>query len=86
VLSGEGRKPICDAGQCLINENLNERLCIHMFVLVLYISCLCCLFVMQEIHGLLRLGVAAVKISTQFSPWTSALFNFFLHSQTGLNS
>ncbi|KAG2251986.1 hypothetical protein Bca52824_082122 [Brassica carinata] len=37
------------------------------------------------IGGALRHGVAAVKISTQFSPWTSTLFNFFLHSQTGLN-
>lgn len=41
---------------------------------------------MQEIQGLLRHGVAVVKISTQFSLWSSALLNFFLHSQTGLNS
>jgi len=30
----------------------------------------------QEIHGLLREGVAADKISTQLSPWSSALFEF----------
>ena len=31
---------------------------------------------MQEIHGLLREGIAADKISTQLSPWSSALFEF----------
>lgn len=40
------------------------------------ISCLSWHFVMQEIHGLLRQGVAADKISTQLSPWSSALFEF----------
>ncbi|WZZ28795.1 hypothetical protein YC2023_012196 [Brassica napus] len=41
--------------------------------------------IFKEIQGLLRHGVAVVKISTQFSLWSSALLNFFLHSQTGLN-
>lgn len=31
---------------------------------------------MQEIHGLLKDGVDADKISTQLSPWSSALFEF----------
>jgi pyrophosphate--fructose-6-phosphate 1-phosphotransferase len=30
----------------------------------------------QEIHGLLRHGVAPDNISSQLSPWTSALFEF----------
>ncbi|CAN7110845.1 unnamed protein product [Brassica rapa subsp. narinosa] len=38
--------------------------------------------ILKEIQGLLRHGVAAVKISTQFSLWSSALLNFVLHSQT----
>lgn len=33
-------------------------------------------FVFQEIHGLLRQGVDADKISSQLSPWASALFEF----------
>lgn len=31
---------------------------------------------MQEIHGLLKEGVHADNISTQLSPWSSALFEF----------
>ncbi|KAK4484011.1 hypothetical protein RD792_011224 [Penstemon davidsonii] len=31
---------------------------------------------LQEIHGLLRQGVSADNISTQLSPWASALFEF----------
>ncbi|KAK9073651.1 hypothetical protein SSX86_006245 [Deinandra increscens subsp. villosa] len=31
---------------------------------------------LQEIHSLLRLGVSVDKISTQLSPWASALFEF----------
>ncbi|KAH0942674.1 hypothetical protein HID58_002311, partial [Brassica napus] len=38
--------------------------------------------ILKEIQGLLRHSVAAVKISTQFSLWSSALLNFVLHSQT----
>ncbi|KAG6776723.1 hypothetical protein POTOM_020251 [Populus tomentosa] len=34
------------------------------------------LFTFQEIHDLLRHGVAPDKISSQLSPWTSALFEF----------
>jgi len=34
------------------------------------------LFVPQEIHGLLRQGVAVDKISSQLTPWASALFEF----------
>lgn len=34
------------------------------------------LSVSQEIHGLLRQGVAVDKISSQLSPWASALFEF----------
>ncbi|XP_029127375.1 pyrophosphate--fructose 6-phosphate 1-phosphotransferase subunit alpha-like [Cajanus cajan] len=30
----------------------------------------------QEIHGLLRQGVAVDNISSQLSPWASALFEF----------
>lgn len=32
--------------------------------------------VLQEIHGLLKQGVSADKISSQLSPWASALFEF----------
>ncbi|CAN4095509.1 unnamed protein product [Withania somnifera] len=31
---------------------------------------------LQEIHGLLRQGISADKISSQLSPWASALFEF----------
>ncbi|KAJ0435732.1 putative diphosphate--fructose-6-phosphate 1-phosphotransferase [Helianthus annuus] len=31
---------------------------------------------LQEIHSLLRRGVSVDKISTQLSPWASALFEF----------
>ncbi|CDY10723.1 BnaA05g12130D [Brassica napus] len=61
-----------------------RRLCSHVYFLLaadkkqygeLYA-------IFKEIQGLLRHGVAVVKISTQFSLWSSALLNFFLHSQT----
>jgi len=51
------------------------------------------LFVPQEIHGLLRQGVAVDKISSQLSPWASALFEFLppfirrqVNSSTMLNT
>ncbi|CAG7888689.1 unnamed protein product, partial [Brassica rapa] len=84
VILGEGSNHICDAGQGLINENLYEKLCSHVYFLLaadkkqygeLYA-------ILKEIQGLLRHSVAAVKISTQFSLWSSALLNFVLHSQT----
>lgn len=34
---------------------------------------------LQEIHSLLRQNVSADKISSQLSPWASALFEFLPH-------
>lgn len=50
-------------------------LCLEMEFLVFTVPCFdpCAL---QEIHGLLIQGVSADKISSQLSPWASALFEF----------
>ncbi|CAA0834896.1 Pyrophosphate--fructose 6-phosphate 1-phosphotransferase subunit alpha 1 [Striga hermonthica] len=48
----------------------------------------CKLGVNKEIHGLLRQGVSAEKISAQLSPWASALFEFlppFIRKQNPVN-
>ncbi|KFK35354.1 hypothetical protein AALP_AA5G273800 [Arabis alpina] len=67
-------KQICDAVQARAGEDKNHGVILIPEGIIESIPEVYAL--LKEIHGLLRQGVAADKISTQLSPWSSALFEF----------
>ncbi|KAJ0257497.1 Pyrophosphate--fructose 6-phosphate 1-phosphotransferase subunit alpha 2 [Hirschfeldia incana] len=67
-------KQICDAVQARAGQDKNHGVILIPEGIIESIPEVYAL--LKEIHGLLREGVAADKISTQLSPWSSALFEF----------
>ncbi|CAL9240888.1 unnamed protein product [Arabidopsis halleri] len=67
-------KQICDAVQARAEQDKNHGVILIPEGLVESIPELYAL--LKEIHGLLKEGVQADNISTQLSPWSSALFEF----------
>ncbi|XP_009777872.1 pyrophosphate--fructose 6-phosphate 1-phosphotransferase subunit alpha [Nicotiana sylvestris] len=67
-------KQICDAVQARAEHDKNHGVILLPEGLIESIPEVYAL--LQEIHGLLRQGVSADKISSQLSPWASALFEF----------
>ncbi|CAN4105131.1 unnamed protein product [Withania somnifera] len=65
---------ICDAVQARAEQDKNHGVILLPEGLIESIPEVYAL--LQEIHGLLRQGVSADKISSQLSPWASALFEF----------
>ncbi|KAL3340654.1 hypothetical protein AABB24_029005 [Solanum stoloniferum] len=68
---------ICDAVQARAEHDKNHGVILLPEGLIESIPEVYAL--LQEIHGLLRQGVSADKISSQLSPWASALFEFLPH-------
>ncbi|CAN8234394.1 unnamed protein product [Cochlearia groenlandica] len=67
-------KQICDAVQARAGQDKNHGVILIPEGIVESIPELYAL--LKEIHGLLKEGVIADNISTQLSPWSSALFEF----------
>ncbi|XP_022772523.1 pyrophosphate--fructose 6-phosphate 1-phosphotransferase subunit alpha isoform X2 [Durio zibethinus] len=67
-------KQICDAVQVRAEQDKNHGVILLPEGLIESIPEVYAL--LKEIHGLLRQGVSAEKISSQLSPWTAALFEF----------
>ncbi|XP_010537247.1 PREDICTED: pyrophosphate--fructose 6-phosphate 1-phosphotransferase subunit alpha 2 [Tarenaya hassleriana] len=67
-------KQICDAVQARAGDEKNHGVILIPEGLIESIPEVYAL--LKEIHGLLRHGVSADKISSQLSPWSSALFEF----------
>ncbi|XVF35787.1 hypothetical protein REPUB_Repub19eG0001000 [Reevesia pubescens] len=67
-------KQICDAVQARAEQDKNHGVILLPEGLIESIPEVYAL--LKEIHGLLRQGVSAEKISSQLSPWASALFEF----------
>jgi pyrophosphate--fructose-6-phosphate 1-phosphotransferase len=67
-------KQICDAVQSRAEQDKNHGVILLPEGLIESIPEVFAL--LQEIHGLLKNGVSADKISSQLSPWASALFEF----------
>ncbi|CAH2036678.1 unnamed protein product [Thlaspi arvense] len=67
-------KQICDAVQARAGQDKNHGVILIPEGIIESIPEVYAL--LKEIHGHLRQGVAADKISTQLSPWSSALFEF----------
>uniref|UniRef100_A0A5B7B7M3 Pyrophosphate--fructose 6-phosphate 1-phosphotransferase subunit alpha n=1 Tax=Davidia involucrata TaxID=16924 RepID=A0A5B7B7M3_DAVIN len=67
-------KQICDAVQSRAEQDKNHGVILLPEGLIESIPEVYAL--LQEIHGLLRQGVSADDISSQLSPWASALFEF----------
>ncbi|PSS31147.1 Pyrophosphate--fructose 6-phosphate 1-phosphotransferase subunit alpha like [Actinidia chinensis var. chinensis] len=67
-------KQICDAVQARAEQDLNHGVILLPEGLIESIPEVYAL--LQEIHGLLRQEVSVDKISSQLSPWASALFEF----------
>ncbi|KAF8022461.1 hypothetical protein BT93_F0083 [Corymbia citriodora subsp. variegata] len=67
-------KQLCDAVQARAEQDKNHGVILIPEGLIESIPEVYSL--LKEIHGLLRQGVSADKISTQLSPWASALFEF----------
>ncbi|KAL5557651.1 hypothetical protein UlMin_033862 [Ulmus minor] len=65
---------ICDAVQTRAKQDKNHGVILLPEGLIENIPEVCAL--LKEIHGLLRKGVSSDKISSQLSPWASALFEF----------
>ncbi|KAF3684814.1 Pyrophosphate--fructose 6-phosphate 1-phosphotransferase subunit alpha [Capsicum annuum] len=68
---------ICDAVQARAEHDKNHGVILLPEGLIESIPEVYAL--LQEIHGLLRQGVSSDKISSQLSPWASALFDFLPH-------
>ncbi|CAI0374891.1 unnamed protein product [Linum tenue] len=67
-------KQICDAVQARAEQDKNHGVILLPEGLIESIPEVYAL--LKEIHGLLRQGITADKISSQLSPWASALFEF----------
>ncbi|XP_022769461.1 pyrophosphate--fructose 6-phosphate 1-phosphotransferase subunit alpha isoform X2 [Durio zibethinus] len=67
-------KQICDAVQARAEQDKNHGVILLPEGLIESIPEVYAL--LKEIHGLLRQGVSAENISSQLSPWASALFEF----------
>ncbi|XVE69549.1 hypothetical protein DITRI_Ditri10aG0000400 [Diplodiscus trichospermus] len=67
-------KQICDAVQARAEQDKNHGVILLPEGLIESIPEVYAL--LKEIHSLLRQGVSAEKISSQLSPWASALFDF----------